>query len=409
MKIGCRAGFALSVLLQVAVAQFSYGQQSYPHADDPIGSVRAVYDGALFPDLAVNTYRNIDRLFPSRVIQTGDRVYPLPRGDQADLTLSFQSNGRTYDLYDYMAINRVGAMLVLKDGEIVFEKYQLGNSEQTRWMSMSVAKTITATLIGAAIKDGLISGLDAQVTDYLPGLLGTAYEGVTVRNVLHMSSGVDWNETYTNPASDRRRLLEAQIAQQPGGMLEVMSQLGRAAEPGSRFNYSTGETQVAGELLRAAVDKPLADYLSEKIWAGFGMEAPATWWLESPDGVEVGGSGISATLRDYGRFGQLLINQGQVRGESIFPDGWVEQAYRPFVNSRGETVEYGFMVWPLEATAGSIHEGAFSAIGIHGQFIYMNPAERVVIVVLSARSKPTGMAIIDDDDLFAAITEILKE
>jgi len=387
----------------------AFGQNAYPHADEPIGEVTAVYDGSLFPDLAVNTYRNIDRLFPSRTVAVGNRIHALPRNELPDLSLSFDSNGKTYDLYDYLAINRVAGLLAIKNGNIVFENYQLGNTAQTRWMSMSIAKTITATLIGAAIQDGAIASIDAQVTDYLPALRGSAYEGVTIRNVLQMSSGVNWNETYTDSASDRRRLLEAQIAQQPGGMLNVMAGLDRAAEPGTRFNYSTGETQVAGELLRAAINKPLAEYLSEKIWARVGMEAPATWWLESPGGVEVGGSGISATLRDYGRFGLFLLSGGVAAGERILPEGWVEQAATPLTFADNRVVGYGYMVWPLVTEPGSIHDGAFSAVGIHGQTIYMNPAEDVVIVVLSARSKPTGMAVIDDDDFFAALTETLRD
>ncbi|GAB5500341.1 MAG: serine hydrolase [Pseudohongiellaceae bacterium] len=404
MKLQHKVGLLLSVVAQIAL-----GQNSYPHANEPIGSVRAVYDGALFPDTAVNTYRNIHRLFPSRVVQTGDHVYSLPVSEQTDLSLEFDSNGSTYDLYDYMAVNRVAGLLVIKDGTIVFESYQSGNNERTRWMSMSVAKTITSTLIGAAVQDGHIESIDDLVADYLPQLRGTAYDGATIRHVLQMRSGVEWDETYTNPGSDRRQLLEAQIAQQPGAMLDVMAGLDRAAEPGTEFNYSTGETQIAGELLRAAVNMPLSDYLSDKIWARFGMQASATWWLESPGGVEVGGSGFSATLRDYGRFGLFLINNGVAAGERILPEGWVEQASSPFIINGDETVDYGFMTWPLMGAPGSIHEGAFSAIGIHGQYIYMNPDEGVVIVVLSARSKPTGMAVVSDNDFFAAMTEYLEE
>jgi len=153
------------------------------------------------------------------------------------------------------------------------------------------------------VNNGYISNIDDPVTQYLSELKGSAYEGVSVRNLLQMASGVQWNETYTDPTSDRRRMLEVQIAQQPRGMIELMSELPRAAAAGIRWNYSTGETQVVSELVRAATNRPVADYLSEKIWARFGMEVDATWWLESPDVVEVGGSGLSATLRDYARFG----------------------------------------------------------------------------------------------------------
>ncbi len=277
------------------------------HSKERIGTVQQVYDGALLPDVQANTFRNIDRLFSTRTIHKGKTVYPLPKSDVQLKNFSFASNGKNYDLYDYFSINRVSGLLVIKNGKIAFEDYELGNSDQTRWMSMSVVKSITATLVGIAIQDGFIKSIDDPVTRYLPELKGSAYDGVSVRNLLQMASGVQWNETYTDPASDRRKMLEVQNAQTPGAVLKLMAQLPRAAAPGTRWNYSTGETHVAGALVRAAVGKPVAQYLSERVWAKFGMESDATWWLESPNGLEVGGSGLSATLRDYGRFGLFLM------------------------------------------------------------------------------------------------------
>lgn len=400
----------IKVLLAIIFASVSlavYAQVDNPHSGEPIVSVREVYDGTFLPDLGANTFRNIDRLFSTRVVETGSHVYSLPARDIALTTLSIEANGRQYDLYDYLTLNRVSGLLALKNGEVAYETYQLGNTEQTRWMSMSIAKSITATLIGAAIKDGFIAGLDSQLVDYIPALAGSAYDGVTVQQVLQMTSGVGWNETYTDSTSDRRELLEAQIAQEEGGMLEVMTNLQRVAEPGSRWNYSTGETQVAAELLHAAIERPISEYLTEKIWANMGMEAQANWWLESPGGIEVGGSGFSATLRDYGRFGQFLLNEGIVNGESVLPEGWLERASHPNIID-GDEVEYGFMLWPEMNATGSIHEDAFEAIGIFGQFIYVNPQENVVIVVWSARSKPEASTVIADADFFAAMTEALR-
>ena len=279
-----------------------------PHADEPIGTVRQIYDGKLFPDIQVNTFRNIDRLFPTRTVKAGGKPYPLEVSDHPLENFHFMSRGKPYDLYDFLSLNRVSGILVVKDGKIAFEKYFLGNSRKTRWMSMSVVKSITATLVGMAIKDGYIKGLDDPLTDYLPQFKGTAYDGVSVRNLLQMASGTDWNETYTDPSSDRRAMLEAQIAQKPGGILKLMAGLGRAAAPGTRWNYSTGETQVVGALVAAATGRHVADYLSEKIWRPFGMETDASWWLESPDGLEIGGSGLSATLRDYARFGLFMLH-----------------------------------------------------------------------------------------------------
>jgi CubicO group peptidase (beta-lactamase class C family) len=295
-------------------------QETYPHANEPIGNVEQIYDGALTPDLAVNTFRNIDRLFPTRTIKAGGKPAELPKSEKELGKVIAEIKGEKYDLYDYLALNQVSGLIVLKDGKVVYETYQRGNTPKTRWMSMSIAKSISSTLVGAAIKDGLIKGLDSQVVEYVPRLKRTGYDGATVRDVLMMSSGVKWTEKYTDPASDRRALLKAQIAQKPGGAMEVMAALPRAAEPGTLNTYSTGETQVLAEILHGAIKKPLAEYLSEKIWVPNGMEADARWWLDSPNGIEIGGSGISATLRDYARFGQFFLNGGTIGGTQVVPE-----------------------------------------------------------------------------------------
>ena len=142
--------------------------------------------------------------------------------DEALGPITIKDGGKEYNLEQFLELNRVSGLLVLADGRIKIERYRLGNTDRTRWMSMSIAKSITSTLIGVALKEGLIDSLSDPVTKYVPALLGSAYDGVSLRNVLMMASGVRWNETYTDPQSDRRRLLEAQIAQKPGGLLEVM-------------------------------------------------------------------------------------------------------------------------------------------------------------------------------------------
>ena len=379
-----------------------------PHASDSIGTVRAMYNGALSPALAVSTFRNIDRLFPTRTVEHGLRPYPLPLSATPLAEVRFASKGVTYTLDTYTAANRVSGLLVLKDGHIALERYAFGNDRRTRWMSMSVAKSITSTLIGAAIKDGAIGSIDDQVTRYVPRLAGSAYDGVTVRNILMMSSGVRWNETYTDPTSDRRRLLEAQIAQQPGAAIELMRSLARAAPPGTVHNYSTGETQIAGEVVRGAVGKPLAQYLGEKIWKPFGMETDATWWLDSPGGHEIGGSGFSATLRDYGRFGLFFLDGGIVKGRALLPDGWVREAGTPKTLAGGAPLNYGYMWWPMTAAPGTVNDGAFSAEGIFGQYVYINPREKVVIVQWSAQTRPTGGDVVNPEDFFAAVATSLR-
>jgi CubicO group peptidase (beta-lactamase class C family) len=274
-------------------------------------------------------------------------------------------------------------------------------------MSMSIVKSITAALIGAAVHQGLIGTIDDPVTEYLPQLAGSAYEGVSVRHVMQMSSGVRWNETYTNPDSDRRRMLEAQIAQRPGAILELMATLPRAGAPGSIWNYSTGETYLAGALLRAAVAQPLAEYLSERIWTRCGMESDASWWLDSPGGLEIGGSGLSACLRDYGRFGLFMLSGGLAGGERILPPNWMHEASTPALIG-GKSVPYGYMLWPVTTNFTGLNAGAYRALGIFGQHVYVNPLAEVVIVVWGALPKPSDSAPILDEDFFAAAVAALQ-
>jgi CubicO group peptidase (beta-lactamase class C family) len=389
----------LAALLALASTSLASGP-IYPHANETIGTVRQVYDGALYPDIQVNTFRNIDRLFPTRRVSAGIDPFPLPKSDRKLQNFRFSSRGKDYDLYDFLSLNRVSGLLVVKDGGVAFEAYFLGNSRQTRWMSMSVVKSITATLVGMAIHDDYIQDIDDPLVAYLPQLTGTAYDGVTVRHLLQMASGVDWNETYTDAASDRRAMLEAQISGEPGAILRLMASLDRAALPGTRWNYSTGETQVAAALVAAATGKHLADYLAEKLWIPFGMETDATWWLESPDGLEIGGSGLSATLRDYARFGLFMLSDGVVAGKPTLPDGWIEQATSA-KTVNGEVVEYGYMWWPLD-------HGAFAAIGIFGQVVYVDPEHQLVVAMWSAQPKPTGTDTIDEYDFFNALAKALE-
>lgn len=383
------------------------GGDRYPHAAEPIGTVCQIYDAVLSPQLAINTFRNIDRLFPTRVIPHATKPWPLPQAALPLTLVRFTDRGAQLTLDDYLERNRVAGLLVLDHGRIALERYRFGNSPRTRWMSMSIAKSITSTLVGAALKQGDITSLSDSVTHYVPALAGSAYEGVTIRDVLMMASGVRWNETYTDPASDRRRLLEAQISQVPGSALALMRSLPRAAEPGTVNNYNTGETQVAAAILRRAVGQPLATYLGERIWSRFGMEADAAWWLDSPDGVEIGGSGISATLRDYGRFGLFLLANGIAGGDSILPAGWIDEATTPKTLRLGTPLDYGYLWWP-GTTPAAHRDGAFAAEGIYGQFLYVNPTAQIVIVVWSARARPVGADAIDDWTFFDAVTAQLR-
>lgn len=375
-----------------------------------IGSAGDIWDGSLFPDKAVRTYSNTDKIFPTRTIKAGKKTYPLHVSDDPIKALRFPSSGKTYDLPDYVALNRVVGLLILKNGKIVFEHYDFGFTPKARWMSMSIAKSFVSTLVGAAIKDGFIASINDPVTKYLPQLAGSAYENVTVRDVLMMASGVKWDETYVDPASDRRKYLELQIASnKPGAIFDLLKSLPKAAEPGTTFNYNTGETVLIGEIVQAATKMHLADYLSQKVWSTVAMESDASWYLDSPNGHEVGGSGVLATMRDFGRFGQFILNGAQIDGKKIVPDWWLADATSP-KPLKGISGQYGYAYqwWPVMAEAGSVHEGVFMGRGIHGQYLYVNPKENVVVVGLSARPKPTGKDAINDLDFLAAVVQKLR-
>jgi len=367
--------------------------------------VRDAYAGRLWPDQQARVFAHTESLFPTRSVAGSGVAQPLPAGEPLG-DFRFRSRGAELDQFDHFSRNRIAGMLVLQRGRVRFEHYQLGATAITRWMSMSMAKSVSSTLVGVAIQDGAIGSIDDALVDYLPVLAGGAYADVTIRQLLRMTSGAAWNEDQTDPDSERRAMLELQIAQQPGAILEFMSRLPKLAPAGRVWNYSTGETHMVGALVQAATGEWLADYLSRKIWSRIGTEHEARWWLESPDGLEVAGSGLCATLRDYARFGAFLLAGGVVDGERVLPAGWVDEAGRGH-DIDGAHVPYGYMWWPVPGLDGTPGAGGFSARGIFGQRIYVNRERELVVVILSARSKPMHSEPIDDNDFCIALAEAL--
>jgi CubicO group peptidase (beta-lactamase class C family) len=322
------------------------------------------------PDQQAWGYRNMEKVAPNRVIAHGGQVHPLPlAARQIDPT--FTADGKTYDTASYMAAFRASGVLVIKDGQIVLERYGLGRGPNDRWTSFSVAKSVTSTLIGAAIKDGKIAGLDDPVTRYIPELKGSAYEGVTVRQLITMTSGVKWNEDYADPKSDVAQVGLSVLEPGVNPVVSYMRRLPREAAPGTKFVYKTGETDLAGVLLSNAVGMPLADYLSQKIWRPYGMEQDGIW-VEDVAGHERGGCCISMTLRDYGRFGQFMLDGGRAEGAEVLPAGWVADATSPHVAKP----PYGYFWWLIP--------GGYEGEGIFGQTVSIFPKDHMVVVINSA-------------------------
>ncbi|MCA6223806.1 MAG: beta-lactamase family protein [Phenylobacterium sp.] len=329
-------------------------------------------------------YPAMETVYQTRPIAAGDRVHALPLADR-NLDPVFTHAGRTWTVDEYMATYRVSGLLVIRDGQVLLEKYGLGRSPRDRWTSFSVAKSVTAILVGAAIQDGRIKSLQTPVTDILPELKGSAYDGVSLRQLLMMSSGVRWNEDYSDPSSDVAKgptegvkLAQGQPDLNP--VVAYMRTLPRAHAPGTTFNYNTGETDLVGILLARAVGKGLADYASEKIWKPYGMEAEAVW-VTDPGGLERGGCCISMTLRDYGRVGQFVLDEGIVDGRPVLPPGWAREATSKQIEN-GQA-GYGYFWWMQP-------NGAYQATGIFGQSITTFREDRIIIVVNSAWPKSGG-------------------
>lgn len=308
--------------------------------------------------------------FPVHVVKAGGKLRNLPQG--APLPVS------PAEIDAYVQGQSVAGLIVVQDGKVRLERYARGLTREGRWTSFSVAKSFTSTLVGAAIKDGFIRSVDEPVTRYIPDLAGSAYDGVSIGQLLTMTSGVKWNEDYTDPKSDVARMFSIPV---PTGMdptVAYMRTLAREAEPGAKWVYKTGETNLIGVLVANAVKKPLATYLSEKVWRPYGMESDAFWMVDA-SGREVAGCCLSVSLRDYARMGLLALEGG----EGIVPPGWFADATRAHASIGRPGFGYGYQWWVYP-------QDRFGGQGIFGQSITVDPASRTVIAMVSAWPKATG-------------------
>lgn len=309
-----------------------------------------------------NGFRALEKLATVRNIPAGGPVHAFGQGVPIKLDL---------DIDDYMKSQRNAGLLIVQDGKIRFEKYALGYGPEGRWTSFSVAKSFTSTLVGAAMKDGYIKSLDDKVTQYIPGLRGSVYDDVTVRQLMTMTSGVKWNEDYADPKSDVAQFgLQKPV---PGEDITVsyMKKLTREAPAGTKWVYKTGETNLIGVLVSSATGKKLSDYLSEKIWKPYGMEADA-FWILGDTGHEISGCCISARLRDYARLGQFAMDGGMAGGKRVVPDDWFAQATTKQADIDQLGRGYGFQWWTND-------DGSYAAQGIFGQGIFIDPKRKLII------------------------------
>ena len=322
-------------------------------------------------------YRAMETIFPTNVIKAGGPVRPLPVAE-TETAIDFIYEHRPYTIDDFVKANRVAGVLVIKDGRIVAERYGLGRKPADRWTSFSIAKSVTSTLVGAALRDGKIKSLDEPMTRYVPELKGGAYEGVTIRQALEMRSGVGWNEDYNDPASDFSRY----ATHMGPAFYKRMSAQPRVAAPGTKYYYSTAESNLIGAVVMSATGKSLSAYFSEKIWRPFGMETDAVW-MTSPEGLETGGICFSATLRDYGRLGLFMLEGGNADGKPVLPEGWIADATAPHTEKTFGDIGYGYQWWVGP-------DDSYRGLGIMGQALFVDPKRKLIVVIQSAWIKAGG-------------------
>jgi CubicO group peptidase (beta-lactamase class C family) len=311
-------------------------------------------------------FRALDRLpfrAKARASPAGPTARALPPGQPLALPL---------DVDAYMAGQRSAGLVILHQGRLRLERYGLGFEAQGRWTSFSVAKSMTSTLVGAALRDGAIRSMDDKVSDYLPAMKGSAYDDVSIRQLLTMTSGIRWNEDYADPRADVARFNSHQPEPGVDALVSYLRRLPREAPAGTRWHYSTGETNLVGVLVSAATKRPLADYLSEKVWGPAGMEQQATWIL-SKTGQEISGCCIQASTRDFARFGLFILEGARgADGRSVAPDGWLAEATTARTGIGEPGRGYGYQWWTYD-------DGSFAARGIFGQGIFIDPKRQLVI------------------------------
>ncbi len=343
------------------------------------------------PNIQGEAFLNWDRIWATRTIERGTPK-PLPvAADQLDIT--FESQGKTLTIDDLMRWEFASGLLVIKDGEIKLERYAMGLNPERCWQSSSMVKSLAAILVGAAVQDGAILSIEQPITDFLPDFAGSSYEGVTIKDLLHMASGVEWVENTDDLKTDvAEHYIKVIAARRPDYILDYLKTRPRANPRGSQFYYNTGDTFILSHILSRATGKTVAEYCSEKLWKPMGFEQDGFFILDSDDGHEVVGSCCGASLRDYARWGLFMLNDGVIDGKRIVPEGWVKASTSPtapnfafdFGGERGVAggadtayAGYGYLWWVRPG-------GDYQALGSYGQWIYVSPTNNTVAVILGA-------------------------
>ena len=329
-------------------------------------------------DLNALSFRTMEQIFTTREVPRSGPVWTLPKSEHAlDFTYTWQGNRIAAG--DFLERTYTNALLVIKDGRIVVERYRNGSDERSRFIGWSMTKSITSVLVGCALAEGRIESLDKAISDYLPELKGGAYDGVSIRHVMQMRSGVDYEERYdfANPGRAASNHINS-LVRNTTRFADAARALPRIHPPGEFFQYKTIDTAVLGWLVERVTRGSVAAYTARCLWEPLGAESNGFYIMDGAPGVgrEFSGAGFNATLRDFGRFGQMMLQGGIADGRRIVSEDWVKQSTAPFGPEDNRRGGYGLQWWTLGG-------GTYSAIGLQGQYVFVDPATRTVVVKLS--------------------------
>jgi CubicO group peptidase (beta-lactamase class C family) len=326
--------------------------------------------------------RTIELMFDTARVDNGpDRS--LLREAKAELNFTYQFKGIQHAAEDVLGDTDADALLIIKDGRIVYERYLNRSVAKTHFNSYSMAKSFNSILVGLAIADGHIRSVLDPIEKYVPELKNSGYGGTTIKDLLEMRSGVDWDDNFFAEGSTSRKAHLAAWVEASARYTDFAASAKRAHPPGTVFNYDTMDAAVVGLVLERAVKTPISRYLSERLWKPAGMEAYAFYVIDGPPGIgrEFSGGGFNAVLRDYGRVGLMMLNGGRANGHQILPASYVAESTTASTTSDAETkvahLGYAYFWWPV------LNSRAYIALGGEDQFIYVDPTSKTVVVKMS--------------------------
>ncbi|NQY41263.1 MAG: serine hydrolase [Henriciella sp.] len=347
-------------------------------------------------------FQNASEIYPTRTVAKAAATEPLPRDEGALDGFTYEYEGTTRTLADLYEDMETSGLVIVHDGNIVHESYGRGASAGTKFTTWSLVKSITSTLVGVAVADGKIDSVDDQLVKYLPEVEGTAYDGVTIKQALQMSSGIKYDPNlWDGVMDDTIEFMTESVVMGKSPAFDLAIEYKRDNEPGTKFNYNTAESQVLLELIRRATGMDAADYLSEMIWQPLGMEFDGAWIIDNAgqDGAEIGGAFYNSALRDWARFGLFIEQGGAWNGEQILPEDWVDRAtvsdeahLKPGVVHPNPNRGYAWHWWTYA-------DGTFTASGANGQTLYVDRENDIVVARSSAW--PEGYVRAYDDQSYA--------